>query len=85
MTENFKDAILPILKNIQEDISSFRKSVEARFDAHDERFERLEVLGRKQRRDAAGVLVMMRATAGDFDERVTEVEARVAALERRKS
>jgi hypothetical protein len=27
------------------------------------------------------MLVMMRATAGDFDERVAEVEERVAALE----
>jgi hypothetical protein len=36
---------------------------------------------RKQRRDAAGMLVMMRAAASDFDERVSEVEERVAALE----
>jgi hypothetical protein len=30
------------------------------------------------------MLVMMRATAGDFDERVTEVEEHVAALEARE-
>jgi hypothetical protein len=27
------------------------------------------------------MLIMMRATAGDFDERVSEVEQRMAALE----
>ena len=45
--------------------------------------ERMESLIRKQRRDAAGMLVMMRATASDFDERVSEVEERIAALEAR--
>jgi hypothetical protein len=38
---------------------------------------------REDRRDAAGMLVMMRATAGDFDARVSEVEESVAALESR--
>jgi hypothetical protein len=41
----------------------------------------MESLIRRQRRDAAGMLVMMRATASDFDERASEVEERVAALE----
>ncbi|WP_315797025.1 hypothetical protein [Bradyrhizobium sp. SZCCHNRI3043] len=45
----------------------------------------MEALIRKQRRDSAGMLVMMRATASDFDERVTEVEERIAALEARKT
>ena len=31
------------------------------------------------------MLVMMRATVTDFDERVSEVQERVAALEARKS
>lgn len=66
-----------ILIAIREDISTFRQSVELRLD-------RLEEINRKQHRDAAGMLVMMRATAGDFDERVTEVEERVAALEARE-
>jgi hypothetical protein len=41
----------------------------------------VEDINRKQRRDSAGMLVMMRATAGDFDERVSEVEERLAVLE----
>jgi len=46
-----------------------------------ERLERVKDIARKHRRDSAGMLVMMRATAGDFDQRVREVEERVAALE----
>ena len=68
------DITTEILIAIREDISSFRQSVEQRLD-------RVEEVSRKQRRDAAGMLVMMRATAGDFDERVSEVEERIAALE----
>ena len=63
-----------ILIAIRDDISSFRSSVE-------QRLTRLEELGHKHRRDAAGTLVMMRATVTDFDERVRDVEERVAALE----
>jgi hypothetical protein len=71
---NVEDATLKILIKIQEDISGFRNSVEGRLD-------RLEEINRKQRRDSAGMLVMMRATAGDFDARVTELEERMDAFE----
>jgi hypothetical protein len=67
-----------ILIAIRDDIASFRAAVE-------QRFTRLEEDHRKQRRNSAGMLVMMRATAGDFDERVSEVEERVAALEAKTS
>lgn len=77
MTDEQINITTDILIAIHEDISSFRNSVEQRLD-------RLEEINRKRRRDAAGMLVMMRATAGDFDERVTEVEERVAALEARE-
>jgi hypothetical protein len=78
MSENVKDETLQILKKIQEDTAAFRKSVE-------DRLERIEEIGRKQRRDSAGMLVMMRATAGDFDERVRDVEERIDALEVKRS
>ena len=67
-----------ILIAIREDISSFRTSVEGRLD-------RLEQLNRKYRRDAAAMMVIMQATAGDFDERVSAVEERIVALEAAKS
>ena len=47
------------------------------------RMDGLETGMREDRRNAAGMLVMMFATAGDFDARVSEVEERVAALEGR--
>jgi BMFP domain-containing protein YqiC len=89
MAETPTDAVPQILMKIQESISvlrselrlelgQFRQSTETRLD-------RLEILVRKQRRDAAGMLVMMRAAASDFDERVSEVEERVAALESKTS
>jgi DNA repair ATPase RecN len=91
MVENPTDAVPQILIKIQDSISAlrselgafrsevgqFRTSVEGRLD-------RLEQLNRKYRRDAAAMMVIMRATAGDFDERVNEVEGRVTALEASK-
>jgi hypothetical protein len=74
MSGSVKDATLQILTKIQDDVAAFRRSVE-------ERLDRVEDINRKQRRDSAGMLVMMRATAGDFDERVSEVEERLAVLD----
>ena len=92
MAEEPTDAVPQILIRIQDSISAirsevstlrsevgqFRTSVEGRLD-------RLEQLNHKYRRDAAAMMVIMRATAGDFDERVNEVVERVAALEARTS
>ena len=83
MAEAPTDAVLPILVKIQEGIAALRAEVgQFRQDDRAEH-ERMESFIRKQRRDAAGMLVMMRATASDFDERVSEVEERIAALEAR--
>ena len=70
MAERPTDVTLDILMKIQDGIVDLR-----------ERLERVKDIARKHRRDSAGMLVMMRATAGDFDQRVREVEERVAALE----
>ena len=76
MSDNVQSMVFDILKKMQGENADFRRSVE-------ERFDRLEEIVRKQRRDPAGMLVMMRATAGDFDERVSEIEERMDALEGR--
>jgi hypothetical protein len=92
MAEEPTDAVPQILIRIQDSISAirsevgtlrsevgqFRTSVEGRLD-------RLEQLNHKYRRDAAAMMVIMRATVGDFDERVNEVVERVAAVEARTS
>jgi DNA repair ATPase RecN len=99
MTDEPINITTDILIAIREDISSFRTSVKERFDQVEERFdqvegrfdqvegrlERLEQLSRKYRRDAAAMMVIMQATAGDFDERVSAVEERIVALEAAKS
>jgi hypothetical protein len=70
MADRSTDVTLDVLVKIQEGIVDLR-----------ERLVRVEDVVRKHRRDNAGMLVMMRATAGDFDQRVREVEERVIALE----
>jgi hypothetical protein len=82
------DLTTDILIAIRDDISSFRISVEeqldrveGRLDLVEGRLDQLEQTSREYRRDAAAVMVMMRATTGDFDERVSAVEERVTALE----
>ena len=77
MTENVENAIFEILKSIQAKLSEHDR----RFDRIDERFERMEDLMRKQRRDMAGILVVGKSTAGTFAENLTAIEARIAALE----
>ena len=77
MANNVEDATHQILKGIQAAIATLSERV----GEFGERFDRLEAEMRKDRRNVAGMLVMMRATAGDFDARVAEVEERVAALE----
>ena len=74
MAEAPTDVVLQILIKIQDSIL-----------AQATRLERIENLVRKQRREGAGMLVMMRATVSDFDERVGDVEERLAAVEAKQS
>jgi hypothetical protein len=85
MTDTPTDAVHQILIKIQESIvalrSDFRSELAQFRQSTETRLERLETLIRKQRRDAAGMLVMMRSVASDFDERVSDIEKRLDALE----
>ncbi|MBN9470860.1 MAG: hypothetical protein J0J10_18995 [Bosea sp.] len=83
MSENVQTSMFEILKKIQADIASFRTDVNERFTRVEARFEGLDELVRKQRRDTAGLLVMAKALTGDFAEQVAAIEERVAALEAR--
>ena len=74
MADESTNAVPQILIKIQDSIV-----------AQGTRLDRIESLVRKQRREGAAMMVIMRATAGDFDERVNEVVERVAALEARTS
>lgn len=83
MSENVQTAMYEIMKKIQADVASFRAEVNERFAHVEVRFEGLDALVRKQRRDTAGLLVMAKAVTGDFAEQVAAIEERVAALEAR--
>jgi uncharacterized protein YicC (UPF0701 family) len=74
MAETLTDAVPQILIRIQDSISTLRSDLTGRL-------ERIENLVRKQRREGAAMMVMMRATVSDFDQRVSDVEERLAALE----
>jgi uncharacterized coiled-coil protein SlyX len=87
VSDNVENVTLEILKGLQASVAALTKQV-ARLEPLPqlvreltERFDRLEASTRKDRRDMAGMLVMMRAVAGDFDQRVREVEERLTALE----
>lgn len=70
MSDQPHNLIFDVLKQIQAGFADVRA-----------RLDRLEEINRKQRRASAGILVMMRATASDFDARVGDVEEHVSALE----
>jgi hypothetical protein len=71
MSENVETAVLEILKRIQTDVGDVKEHVIG-----------LEGVVRKMRQDNAGMLVMMRATAGHFEARFSDLEDKVARLER---
>ncbi len=71
MADNVNTVMLDILKKIQ-----------AKLAEHDQRFDHLEEVILKQGRDSAGALMMMRATAGDFEQRIAEVRHRIESLDR---
>jgi hypothetical protein len=74
-----------ILIKIQDSISALRSEVGQFKRENETQHEEIRGLIRKQQRGSAAMMVIMRATVSDFDERVNEVVERVAALEGRKS
>ena len=89
MAENVQDATFEVLKRIQEGLSSLRGEMEQRFDRQraefDERFARLETEARKDRRNINGLMALLQAASGDFDERIRDIDDRVSILEDRAS
>jgi hypothetical protein len=76
MIDNVQSAMLEILKKIQADLS------EVKSDVSDVkmRLDKLESLVRKQGRDSAAMLVMMRGTVGIYDERLKVIEEDVRLI-----
>ena len=70
-----------LLKSIQASIVELRAEIAELRTTQDRRMESIEEVMRKQRRDTAGMLVMMKGVVGVFEERVTGPETRVMMLE----
>ncbi|MEA2819697.1 MAG: hypothetical protein QOJ86_1701 [Bradyrhizobium sp.] len=92
MAEEPTNAVPQILIKIQDSISAIRSELGTlraevgEFKRENEtQHEEIRGLIHKQRRGSAAMMVIMRATVSDFDERVNEIVERVAALEARAS
>ena len=87
MPDNIQSAMLEILKRVQSDVVVVKTDVaeiKVRVERLETRVERIEELAKKHRPDSAAMLVMMRATAGVFDERLAAVELDVRLLKERR-
>ena len=77
MPDNTQTAMFEILKRIQLDVSEVKTDMSGLKTEVAElkgRVGSLETLVRKQGRDSAAMLVMMRGTVGVFDERLKDIE-----------
>jgi hypothetical protein len=83
MPDNIQSAMFEILKRIQTDMSGVKVDVaelKSRASSVDARLDKLEGLARRQGRDSAAMLVMMRGTVGIYDERMKVIEEDVRLL-----
>jgi predicted nucleic acid-binding Zn-ribbon protein len=81
--DNVQSAMLEILKRIQADVADVKADVsDVKGDviSLNGRMDKLEALVRKQGRDSAAMLVMMRGTVGIYDERMKVIEEDVRQL-----
>jgi hypothetical protein len=85
MADQPTNAVLQILIRIQDSISALRSEMGQFRRENETQHEEIRGLIGKQRRGSAAMMVIMRATVSDFDERVNEIVERVAALEARTS
>ena len=90
MADNVQSMMLDILKRIQADVADVKgrvagledrmMGIEGRMVVIEGRLERVETATRKQSRDSAAMLVMMRGVVGAFDERVVRLEDEVRLI-----
>jgi hypothetical protein len=78
MVENPTDAVPQILIKIQDSITALHAEVGQFKHENETQHEEIRGLIHKQQRGSAAVMVIMRATVSDFDERVSAVEERIA-------
>ena len=85
MADNVQDATYEILKGMQASIADLRASVtDLRADLG-RQFVSFAAEARKDRRNINGMMALLQAASGDFDERVRDMDERVSTLEDRAS
>ncbi|WP_442583261.1 hypothetical protein ACSBOB_15425 [Mesorhizobium sp. ASY16-5R] len=72
-----KDLVVHLLREIQADLSAFRKE-------SDERFSKLEAGQKNLRLAMAGETVLSRMLIGEYEERIEALEKKVESLGRAK-
>jgi hypothetical protein len=83
MPDNVQSAMFELLKRIQTDVSEVKSDMselKGRVAGVEGHMDKLETLVRKQGRDSAAMLVMMRGTVGIYDERMKTIEEDVRLL-----
>ena len=75
-----KDMIIPMLREIRSEISDFRSSTEKRFDKIEKRFDGIETSQKNFKNALTADTMMGKLVVGDFEERITELERRVATI-----
>ena len=85
MAGNVQDATVEILKRIQDSIAELRTSVGELQSDMGRQFESFAAEARKDRRNINGLMALLQAASGDFDERLRDMDERVSILEDRAS
>ena len=87
MADNVQDATFEILKRIQESIADLRQrhdmQIEALRQDMAKQFASFAAEARKDRRNINGLMALLQAASGDFDERIRDGDNRVSVLDGR--
>lgn len=83
MADNVQDAPIEILKRIQESIADLRREIEVTRQDMAKQSERFAAEAHRDRRNINGLMALLQAASGDFDERIREIDDRVSHLEDR--
>jgi hypothetical protein len=85
VADNVDNVTHEILKNIQASIAELGRRFEQHRTEMNERFDQFTSDARKDRRNINGLMTLLQAASGDFDERIRELDDRLSIIEDRAS
>ncbi len=87
MADDVQDATFEILKGIQASIVDLRQEMDRRFGQQKlemtGRFDALTAESRTDRRNINGLMALLQAASGDFDQRIRDLDDRLSLVEDR--